>query len=188
MSLECALKSLWAAIGCMWLPLSLQGPLLFLPCSACNGWICRKLLGQDSPEVFTLHKQTHSDKTPHSSVPVLKIEMSLRKLFLNFHHFQLPFPFWMLDTSSPSTDLKADHYKYDQTKEATGKGDTGDVSRAPSQCFSPSQFLEVWSLRFFAWFSFSFTLSIIKSVYYVEGDKLEVPCILWLQITFVTSA
>lgn len=74
----------------------------------------------------------------------------------------------MSDTSPPpSRSLKAAHYKdkHGQTEEARGKGKT---PRGYPQCFPHSEFSRLTAEDRF---SFRFTtITIRKSVYYVEGD------------------
>ena len=92
------------------------------PNSSCMPWLdLQKLFGSDLTEVFLWRRWPVPIGLPPFSLPVLKLEVLVRKPSLNFHHSRLPFlqECWYL--SPLSHCLKAAPY-ISMTKETRGRG------------------------------------------------------------------
>lgn len=79
--------------------------------------------------------QSDSSRTIPSSLPVLKSEMPVQETVFQFPSLSTTFSFRNVSTSSVSHSLKTAHAKYDQTKEARGRGGATGSKHTPHRAF-----------------------------------------------------
>ena len=124
---------------------------------------------------------------PPFSLPVLKLEVLVRKPSLNFHHSQLPFlqECWYL--SPLSRCLKAAPYISMTRQRKPEEGGRCHIAKDTTQHFPQSKFLQLktLSLVFFPFYSdyYCWKVSLPFRRWYLEWvSPWESRCILWLQL------